>query len=160
MNVAFNAANEKKFVELVGRYPYKEAALLPALWMAQEQFGELSLDVQNYVATRLDVSLAKVQGVISFYTLFQPQKKATHHLQMCRNISCVLKGVKKLYPVVEKELGIHPGETSEDKKFCFELVECLGACGNAPAMQVNLEAYHEHLDEEKLSQILRGLKAK
>jgi len=155
--ISFSPAAEKKFQEIVARYPRKDAAMLPVLWLAQEEFEFISPEVGKYVAEKLEVSVARVESVIGFYTLYNTKKMGKYHLQVCRNISCYLKGCKDVMDAIETELHIKPGETTPDGKFTYSHVECLAACGNAPAMQVNMD-YHENLNAESVTQLVVGLK--
>lgn len=157
--IAFSTEAEKKFQEIISRYPRKDAAMLPVLWLAQEEFEFISQDVSRYVAQRLEVSLAKVESVLGFYTLYNTKKMGKYHLQVCRNISCHLRGCKDVMDAIETELGIRPGETTPDGKFTYSHVECLAACGNAPAMQVNMD-YHENLTKDAVTSLVAELKGK
>ncbi len=158
MNTQFSKEAEKKFTEIVSRYPRKDAALLPVLWLAQEEFEYLSQEVRAYVSARLDVSPARVDGVISFYTLYKTKPMGQHHIQICRNISCSLRGCDQLMSATEKELKIKPGETTEDRKFSYSTVECIAACGGAPALQVNGE-YYENVTVKSLKELFKKLRA-
>lgn len=157
MNVEFSPEAEKKFAEIVARYPQRDAALLPVLWLAQEEFGHLSPQVRKFVAQKLSVSPARVESVMSFYTLFTEKSAGRHHIQICRNLSCSLRRAPDLMECVEKELGIRPGERTADGQFSFSTVECLAACGGAPALAVNGE-YHENMNLEKLRVLIENLR--
>lgn len=157
MSVQFSPKTEKRFEEIVARYPRRDAALLPILWLAQKEFEFLSPEVRAYVASKVGVSLARVESVISFYTLYYTKRMGTHHIQVCRNLSCCLRGGESLTETVREELGIGPGETTTDGKFSFSTVECLAACGGAPALQINGD-YHEQMSPEKLRDLIGELK--
>jgi NADH-quinone oxidoreductase subunit E len=156
MSFEFTAENKAKLAETLTRYPNKQAALLPALWLAQQQHGHLSLEVQEYVAAQLGLHPAHVYGVVTFYTMFKTKPVGRYHLQICRTLSCALRGCGGLIDQVQDKLAIKPGEVTRDGRFSLELVECLASCGTAPAMMVN-EALFEELNHEKLDQLLEKL---
>lgn len=154
-NIKFDGEREKRFQETLGKYPTKEAVLLPALWLAQEQFGFLSDEVLEYVAARLDLSPVKVLAVCEFYTMYKRRAVGAFHLQLCRNLTCSLLGSEKLQAFIEDETGVKPGETSADGVFSLELVECLGSCGTAPVLRVN-DTYFESITLDQIKIILDG----
>lgn len=154
----FTPENKKKFDEYLTRYPTKQAALLPALWLAQDQFGSLSMEALEYVAGLLDLSPVHVYSVATFYTMFHVDKKpGKHHLQVCRTLSCALMGSENIIDHLKKKLKIEEGEVTPDEKFSLCTVECLASCGTGPMMMVN-EAYHENLTPEKIDKIVDSLK--
>jgi NADH-quinone oxidoreductase E subunit len=145
--------------EILSRYPERRAALMPTLWLAQREFGWLSLPVQEYVATLMEFPLSWVTSVVSFYTMFWTEPKGRHHLQVCVNLSCALRGSDQLCATIGRRLGIGPGERTGDGRFSFEHVECLASCGTAPVMQVSNAAYYENLDVPVLEALLDRLAA-
>ena len=153
---AFSEASEKEFQATIARYPNKAAATLPVLWIAQRQFGWLPQEVLEYVASRLEQPVARVTGVASFYTMFKFRPTGKFHVQVCRNLSCAMFGAERITERVCKKLGIKLGGTSKDGLFTVEQVECLAACGIAPAVQVN-EDFHGPMKGEKLDQLLEVL---
>ncbi|HEX5133277.1 MAG TPA: NAD(P)H-dependent oxidoreductase subunit E [Candidatus Krumholzibacteria bacterium] len=150
---AFTPENEAKFMELLPRYPSKRAVVLPALWLAQDQEGHLTVESMEYVARRLEQPPVSVFAVVEFYTMFKTEPVGKHHLQLCRTLSCTMRGCEDLQGVIERKLGIGPGESTADGKFSFETVECLGSCGTAPMMRMN-NRYWEDLSVEKLERII------
>ena len=150
---AFDAKNESAFQKLLTQYPTKRAVVLPALWLAQEQDGHLTLESLVYVAKRLDQSAVIVFAVVDFYTMFKTEAVGKHDIHLCRTLSCVMRGAEDLQGTIERKLGIGPGEKTPDGKFSFELVECLGSCGTAPMMRMN-NRYWENLSVEKLERII------
>ncbi len=156
MSVEFTPENKKKFEEILSRYPRREAALLPALWLAQYQFGHLSEDVMAYVAALLNIPPAKVLGVATFYTMYNKKPVGKYHLQVCRTLSCALAGAANITDHLKKKLGIDIGDTTADGRFTLSEVECLASCGTGPTVQIN-ETYHEKLTPEKLDRILEDL---
>ena len=153
----FSEAALAEYREILGRYPERRAALLPTLWLAQREFGWLSLPVQEYVAQLMEIPLSWVTSVVSFYTMFWTEPKGRHHLQLCVNLSCALRGADQLRAVIEHRLGIGPKQRTADGRFSFEEVECLASCGTAPVMQVSNAAYHESLDVPALEALLDHL---
>jgi NADH-quinone oxidoreductase E subunit len=157
MALEFSPETYKKFEETVSRYPKKEAAMLPVLYLAQREFGQLDAEAVEYVAKIMGQSAARVQGVVSFYTMFNTQPIGRHHIQVCRTLSCALGGAEKITAFIKKKLGIEPGQTTADGRFTLSEVECLASCGTAPMMQVN-DDYYENLTEDKVTEILEKLK--
>ena len=151
--------NLKKIEELKKSYPTTQALVLPVLWMIQEECGYISEESMKYAAQVLDVPFAHVLGVVTFYTMFHSKPLGKHHIEVCTNVSCMLRGSEKIVELLEKRLGIGLGETSKDKKWTLSEVECMGSCGTAPMLSVG-EEYHENLTPEKLEQILSDLELK
>ena len=142
----FSAATLAEYREILLRYPTRRAALMPTLWLAQREFGWLSLPVLGYVAELMELPLAWVTSVASFYTMYWKEPKGRWHLQVCRNLSCQLRGAADVQRALESRLGIRDGERTPDGRFSLEEVECLASCDTAPVLQVNNETYHERLD--------------
>jgi NADH-quinone oxidoreductase subunit E len=151
--------NLNKIENLKKSYPTTQALVLPVLWMVQEEHGFISEESMKYVAGLLNVTFGHVLGVVTFYTMFNSQTKGKHHLEVCTNVSCLLRGSDKIVAHLEKRLGIGMGETSKDKKWTLSEVECMGSCGTAPMIAVG-EEYYENLTEEKLDQIIAELERK
>jgi NADH-quinone oxidoreductase subunit E len=154
--VRFDEAMEAKIAEILQRYPTKRAAMLPVLWICQERYGWISPGVIEAVAARLGESPAFVEGVVSFYTMFHRTPPARYVLQLCVTLSCELCGAKTLAQHIKERLGIGFGEKTQDGMFQLVGVECLGACGGAPVLQVN-EDYYENMTVEKLDELLAEL---
>ncbi len=157
MSFAFSESSLRELEKIMSRYPTKEAAILPALHVAQKQEGYVSDAAIVGVAELLGFSPARIEGVATFYTMYNRKPVGRYHVQICRNIACSLLGAEHLIEHVSKKLGIRPGETTADGRFTLTRVECLGSCGTAPVMQIN-DDYHENLDEEKIDALLDGLK--
>jgi NADH-quinone oxidoreductase subunit F len=151
----FTVENKKKLDEVLARYPVKRSALLPALHLAQEQEGHLSASTLEYVASLLDLTVAQVHDTASFYTMFRFKPEGKTLLEFCTTLSCALAGAEELMHGTCKKLGIQPGGTSADGKFTVKGVECLAACGGAPAVQVNGE-WLEHAREGDIDKVLAG----
>ena len=156
MPVAFNEKQLKVVHHLIEHYPQKKAALGDVLHLAQETFGLISPEVEEYVAELMDLPVNYVHQVVSFYTLYFRKPVGKYHLMLCDNISCMLCGAVELVEHLKKKLGIEVGETTADGKFTLWTVECLGACETAPVIMIN-DKYYGHLTLEKLDELLEGL---
>lgn len=142
--------------DILTRYPVRRAAIMPVLRLAQREFGWLSPGVQQYVADLLSFPIAWVSGVASFYTMYYKKPIGRWHVQVCTNVSCMLRGSDGIVSCLEERLGIGLGETTPDASFSLDEVECLGSCGTAPMMQVN-EVFYESLDERTTLEIVERL---
>jgi NADH-quinone oxidoreductase subunit E len=142
---------------LQGLYPDKRGALLPVLRLAQETFGHVSLEVEEYVAGLFELSAAHVHEVVTFYTLFFQQPPGRHVVSVCHNLSCHLMGSKAIVEHLTRRLGVEVGETTTDGRVTLLTVECLCACEQAPMMQVD-DRYEGLLTPEKVDRILEGLR--
>ena len=151
----FSQQLEKKFAKLLSRYPVRRSALIPMLLYAQDEHGHLSPEIVREIARRLELSVLDVESTISYYSMLRQKPAGKHHLQICTNISCLLRGGQELFEHAKKKLGIGAGETMPDGLFSLEEVECIGACSWAPAMQVNYD-YHENLKSETVDKILES----
>jgi len=139
MPVQFSESAEQQFQHILTKYPsgHRRAALLPTLYLAQREFGYVSVEAMDYVATRLELPPAKVLQVATFYTMFNKRKVGTYHIQVCKSISCAVMGGYSLLEYLEEELGIERGETTADGMFTLSEAECLAACDKAPMLQCN-----------------------
>ena len=153
----FSEATLAQYREILARYPQRRAALMPTLWLAQREFGWLSLPVMEYVAELLELPIAWVTSTASFYTMYWKEPKGRWHIQVCRNLSCALRGAIDIQHAIEARLGIRNGERTADGRFSFEEVECLASCGTAPCLQVNNEEYHENLDVPRALALIERL---
>ena len=141
---------EEKLAAIFKRYPTKQAAMLPLLWLIHEQEGWISDAAMHYVATQLDLAVGAVEETVSFYTMFNRKPIGRHHIQICNNLCCRLNGADWLVDYVKKKIGCGAGEDSADKKFHLSTVECLASCGTAPMMQIDND-YYENLTPEKVT---------
>ena len=155
--VAFSTEQLAEVMRLQGLYPDKRGALLPVLHMAQETFGWISLEAEEYVAGLFEMSPAQVHEVVTFYTLYFQQPKGRHVVAVCHNLSCYLAGSRNILAHVKQRLGIDVGETTDDGRVTLQSVECLCACEAAPMMQVD-DRYELSLTPEKVDRILEGLR--
>lgn len=154
--VALDSSLEARIAELLTRYPTKRAALLPVLWLCQERYGWISAGVIEAVANRLGESPAFVEGVVTFYTMFYTAPPARYVLQLCETLSCAVCGGRELAQHLEHRLGIRPGQKTADGLFQLVGVQCLGACGGAPVVQIN-DDYYENLTPAGLDAVLDEL---
>lgn len=157
MSPAFSEAARNELEQILSRYPDRNAAILPALYLAQREFGHLTEEAIRYLAGLLGCTPAYLEGVATFYTMYNRKPVGRYHLQICRNLSCSLMGAESLIEHVSAKIGVRPGETTPDGRFTLSTVECLGSCGTAPVMQVN-DDYYENLTEESIDAILDGLR--
>jgi NADH-quinone oxidoreductase subunit E len=141
------------------RYPDRRSAIMPALLIAQRAHGHLPPDVLEQVADILGVERIWVYELATFYTLFHTEPVGLFHLELCDNVSCLLRGAETLLRHMEERLGIARGGTTADGLFTLTTVECLGACEMAPVMQVG-DDYHGNLDVARLDRLLDALRAK
>ena len=153
----FSAAAKKKIEWLFSRYPVKEAALLPVLRLAEEEFGVIDSGAVLRVAEEVGVSPGHVFGVLTFYTHYRRPGDGKYVVQVCSTISCALRGAREVVHHLEERFGVKPGQTTPDGKFTLKKVECLASCDTAPVVQIN-DDYHENLTLEKLDRILDSLK--
>ncbi|HXX43461.1 MAG TPA: NADH-quinone oxidoreductase subunit NuoF [Candidatus Acidoferrales bacterium] len=147
---------EAKFKDLVGRYPVKRSALIPMLLYGQDQFGHLGDELIDEIAKRLDLNKIQVEETLAYYSMLRRKPAGRYHIQVCTNISCMLRGGNELYQHVQKRLAIGNKEVTPSGTFSLEEVECMGACTGAPCMQVNYDFY-ENLDPDKVDAIFEQL---
>ena len=147
-----------KYNSIVKNYPVRRSALIPILLTTQEELGYLPLKSIQDIAQFLEVPEIEVHEVVTFYSMLRTKPVGKNHVQVCTNISCLLLGGEEIFEHVCKRLAIQEGETTKDGLFSLTEVECLGACCNAPAMQINYQ-YHDDLTLVKVDQILNDLKA-
>ncbi len=157
--VAFSEDKLKEVEKIKRKYPVERSAVMAVLYLAQEEFGYINDDVIEYVAGLVEMPPTRVKEVATFYTMYNKVPVGKYHIQVCHNLTCTLMGAETIVEHIEKKLGITVGETTKDGLFTLSEVECLGACGTAPVMQVN-ETYYEQLTPEKIDQILEELKKK
>ncbi|HVN57920.1 MAG TPA: NAD(P)H-dependent oxidoreductase subunit E [Bacteroidales bacterium] len=159
--VRFSGEMQAKVRQLISRYPEgkQKSALLPLLHLAQEELGGyLSADVMDYIAGILGIQPVEVYEVATFYTQFSLEERGKFLIEICRTAPCAVCGGEKMSQFIQEKLGIRPGETTPDGLFTLREVECLGACGNAPVMQVNT-GFHENLSVERISEIIDNIKS-
>ena len=159
MAYAFSEQAAKRIEHLRSRYPTSQAALLPVLHLAQAEFGHLPDEVVELVSTTLDLPVAHVYGVVTFYVMYHRHPVGENVLMVCTNVSCMLRGGYEVLSRIEKQLGVKAGETTADGKFTVLEEECLAACADAPAVICG-KRYFYRLDEAgKVEQMLEELRA-
>ncbi|MGC2191478.1 MAG: NAD(P)H-dependent oxidoreductase subunit E [Candidatus Dormiibacterota bacterium] len=157
--LGLSAATRERVQRSKALYPSARSAVLPALWAVQDQLGYLTPEGLAGVAVELGLEASEVEAVSTFYSMYFQHQPGRHLIQVCRNVSCGLRGSDELLRHLERSLGVEDGQTTEDGAFTLEgTVECLGACGGAPMMQVDRYSY-ENLDFEKASQVLNKIRA-
>ncbi|MBM3275250.1 MAG: NAD(P)H-dependent oxidoreductase subunit E [Candidatus Sericytochromatia bacterium] len=164
---AFSAENRDRIAFIVSQYPEKQAALLPVLWIAQEQVladssrpRVLSADVISAVASALDLAPAYVWGVTTFYTMYHAKPVGEHLIEVCTSVGCCLTGGEELYQHLRSRLGIDSdlGGTTSDGKFTLRRAECLAACGYAPMLQLDEGPFIENLSNAKADRLIERLR--
>ena len=146
-----------QIAEILRRYPVKRSALLPLLYLAQEEEGYVSEAAMKDIAGILLLTPPQVYEVVTFYTMLQLKPIGKFHIQVCKSLMCALVGSDTLLQWLKKRLLIGPGETTPDRLFTISTVECLASCGTGPMMQVN-DDYYEGITEATLDRILADLK--
>jgi len=152
-----SAESRKKIESLKKVYETDQSALIPALHVAQADQGWLSEDTQREVATILGLTPQAVRQVVTFYTMFNQKPVGRHMIQVCRNLSCSLLGGQRLQKQIQEALGLDDGETTQDGRFTYVSVECLGSCGTAPVLMVN-DRYYENVTPKLVERLLEELK--
>ncbi len=149
----FSSAAKQEIEDIRTKYPNARAALLPTIYVAQREFGWLSSEAYDAVADLLNVPKATVRGVATFYAMYKQKPMGRHLIQLCTNVSCMILGAERLVDFLKITYGVEPGGVSPDGRFSLVIMECIGACGTAPAMLVN-DDFHDNLTEKKLQEIL------
>jgi NADH-quinone oxidoreductase E subunit len=152
----FSETNEKKLDEIITHYPVKRSAILPALYIAQEEHGYVTDEDVKYLAQRLDMRVNEVEEVVTFYTMYSRKPVGKYKLQVCRTVSCQLAGAEEITEHIEHKLGCGVNQTTADGKFTLQEVECLGYCDLAPVLQVNFD-YHEQISTSSVDEIISKL---
>jgi len=156
MDITFTP-EELQQVELhKSKYPDSKSAIMPVLWMAQKKWGWLSEDVMRYVGQLLNLPTAHVKGVATFYTMYFKKPMGNYHIQVCTNVSCMLRGGEDIYRHVSGKYGITHNQRTPDGKYSLEEVECMGACGGAPMIAVN-EVFYEKVNIQEVDKVLDSL---
>ena len=149
-------ANERHFVELkdyIESIRDSQGLLMQTLHKAQEIFGYLPIEVQKFISSELDISLAEVYGVTTFYTQFNIEPKGKHKIGVCLGTACYVKGARSILDQLAKELDIEVGQTTADNLFTLEATRCLGCCGLAPVIMIDQDVYGK-LEANNIPEIL------
>jgi NADH-quinone oxidoreductase subunit E len=157
----YTPENRARFDQIVLRYPSdrRRSAVLPALYLVQDQQGYVTANAMRYVAGLLGITAADVEDVVSYYTMFYTKPVGKRVLNVCRTLSCALLGAERVTEELSAKLGIKPGETDASGMFTLMEVECLGACDRAPVIGVN-EHWHECQKPEDVRMLIEALRAK
>jgi len=153
----WSEATQERARRLVERYPERRSAVMPLLYLAMAEEGRLTDDGVAEVARWCGITPAQVQAVASFYTMYKREKTGTYLISCCTSLSCMLLGGDEVLEAVEDESGVPHGETDDEGLISVEHVECIGACGGAPAVQVNYELI-EGVTPDKARELVRWLK--
>lgn len=153
--VQFSEEKLIKVQEIIGRYPEgkQKSALMPLLHLAQEEWGWLSAETMDYVASLLQLEPIEVYEVATFYTMYNLKPVGKHVFEVCHTGPCMLRGSDDIIAYIKEKLGIGVGETTADGLFTLKTAECLGACGYAPMMQMG-KHYKEHLTKQRIDDIV------
>jgi NADH dehydrogenase (ubiquinone) flavoprotein 2 len=154
--VVLSDAAEKRAREIIPQYPQSRSAIMPLLYIAQDELGYISQEAVEWVAEKLSMPAVQVWEVATFYTMYYKKPVGKYHFQVCRTLPCALRGAKMVSEYLHKKFGLQPGEVSADGLWSFEEVECLGSCGTAPMCQIN-DVFFENLTEAKLDTIIERI---
>jgi NADH-quinone oxidoreductase E subunit len=147
----------KELEEIKAKYPDSRSALMPALYIAQREYGWLSQMALNAVSSSLNLSPALVRGVSTFYAMFKHKPMGRHLIQLCTNVSCMILGAERLVDFLKNKYCLEEGGTTPDGRFSLVIMECIGGCDVAPTMLVN-EDYYSNLTQERIEKILEEYK--
>lgn len=143
----------ERIAGIIEEHKAKEGALIQVLHLAQGIYGHLPLELQQFIADRMDKPLSEVSGVVTFYSFFTTRPRGENIIRVCLGTACYVRGGKKILEKLNALLGINVGETTSDGKFTLEVMRCIGACGLAPAMTINDKVYKQ-VNPDKLSKII------
>lgn len=156
--MAFQFSKEAvdKVTSLKAQYPDPRSAVMPALYIVQEEEGKITQDGVDWVSQQIGIAPMQVWEVATFYTMYYKKSVGRYHFQVCRTLPCALCGARKITEQLHKRFGITPGEVSKDGMWSYEEVECLGSCGTAPVCEIN-DQYFENLSPEKIDQLIERI---
>lgn len=150
---------DRFFTEKMKQYPTQRSFLVPMLLYTQDELGYVSDEAIAYIANKVGLTELEIRNVISYYSMLRTRPMGKYNVQVCTNISCMLRGADELYEHCKSRLGIGHKQVTPDGLFSLEEVECIGACSWAPAVQVNYE-FHENLTVEKLDELIDSYRSK
>lgn len=142
-----------RIAELIEEYRGKEGSLIQILHLAQGIYGYLPIELQKFIAQKMDLPLSEVSGVVTFYSFFSTQPKGENTIRVCLGTACYVRGGKKIVDRLKELLGVEVGGTTSDRKFTLEVMRCIGACGLAPAITINDQVYKQ-VNPDKLPGII------
>jgi NADH-quinone oxidoreductase E subunit len=151
-------AAEKRADEIIPLYPQRRSAIMPLLYIAQDELGYITQQGVEWVARKLAMPPVQVWEVATFYTMYYKKPVGRYHFQVCRTLPCALRGAKMVSEYLHNKFGLNPGEVSGDGMWSYEEVECLGSCGTAPMCQIN-DTFFENLTEAKLDTIISKIES-
>jgi NADH-quinone oxidoreductase subunit E len=157
--LAVSSQLDQFFTAKMREYPTQRSFLVPMLLYTQDELGYLSDEAVRYIAHKVNLSELEVRNVISYYSMLTTKPRGRFHVQMCTNISCMLRGAYDVWQHCQQRLGIRHKQTTQDGLFSLEEVECIGACSWGPAMQVNYD-FHENLTPESVDKVLEQYRSK
>lgn len=143
----------EKIANVIDLYKGKEGSLIQVLHLAQEIYGCLPMEVQTFISKEMEIPLAEISGVISFYSFFSTEPKGEHTIRVCLGTACYVRGGKRVVEGLQSKLGVDLGHTTDDGKFTLEVARCIGSCGLAPAMMID-DVVYKQVNVNKLDQIL------
>ena len=155
--IQFSEDALKRYKKILSHYPEKRAAVIPVLALAQREFGWISQEVAEYVGDLMGYPASDMLSVATFYTLLRKKPVGKYHLEICRNVSCWLKGATACMNEAERVLGVKAQQVTPDGMFSWDFTECLASCGTAPAMQVG-DRYFENITPEQMGKIIERLR--
>lgn len=156
MEIKFDEQELNQVEKIKAKYPTEQSALMGVLWLAQKKFGWISDEVMAYIADLLHLPPSQVEGVVRFYTMYFKKPMGKYHIQVCTNVSCMLRGGENIWDYFSNKLQIGHMEVTPDMKYSLEEVECMGACGGAPMIAIN-EDYYENITIDRIEQILKSI---
>ena len=142
-----------QIANVIDLYKDKEGSLIQVLHLAQEIYGHLPIEVQEFISRGMEIPISIVSGVVSFYSFFSTVPRGEHTIRVCMGTACYVRGGKKIVEHLQSRLGVDIGETTADGKFTFEIARCIGACGLAPAMMID-DTVYKQVNVNKLERIL------
>jgi NADH-quinone oxidoreductase E subunit len=159
---AFTPANRERLERIASHYPpeHRRSAVIPALYIVQEQQGYITANAIRHVAEAIGCTPAEVDDVVTYYVMFFRKPVGKYVVQVCRTLSCALRGAERVTAAIERHLGIANGETDASGTFTLMEMECLGACDRAPVVMVNNEHWHECQSPDAVVDLLEGLRAR
>ena len=143
--------------EIIEKYRVEPGGIIPLLEEAQDLLGYLPINIQKQISDKTNISLSSIFGIVTFYSIFTMTPRGKHTIRVCLGTACYVRGGKKNAEIIEKEFGVKPGETTTDRRFTYETVRCLGACGLAPVIVVDEEVYGR-VKPSKVKEILEQYK--
>ena len=155
----FSDQLEQRFATMVTHYPTRRSVLVPMLLYIQDEIGALTDEAIREIAQRVELSELEVRNVVSYYSMLRTHAVGKYNLQVCTNVSCLLRGADNIFEHCKKKLGVGNKQDTPDGLFHLEEVECIGACSWAPAMMLNYE-FVENLTPEKIDELIDGIKKK